>query len=50
MKSHSQSMLFREYLKELFDQAGKRAYLAIVVLIAVGLTQGVGLLMLIPFC
>ncbi len=49
MKSNSQSMLFHEYVTELFDQAGKRAYFAIVVLIAVGLTQGVGLLMLIPF-
>lgn len=41
--------LFLEYLRELFRQAGKKAYFAIVVLIVMGLTQGVGLLMLIPF-
>ena len=41
--------LFLEYLSELFRQAGKKAYFAIVVLIVMGLTQGVGLLMLIPF-
>lgn len=41
--------LFLEYLRELFHQAGIRAYLAIAVLIGMGLTQGIGLLMLIPF-
>jgi ATP-binding cassette subfamily C protein len=41
--------LFLEYLKDLFRQAGIRAYFAIAVLIAMGLTQGIGLLMLIPF-
>jgi ATP-binding cassette, subfamily C, bacterial len=41
--------LFLEYLRELFRQAGGKAYFAIVVLIVMGLTQGVGLLMLIPF-
>ena len=41
--------LFLEYLRELFRQAGKKAYFALVVLIVMGLTQGVGLLMLIPF-
>ena len=41
--------LFLEYLRELFRQAGKKAYFAIAVLIVMGLTQGVGLLMLIPF-
>ncbi len=41
--------LFLEYLRELFRQAGKEAYFAIAVLIVMGLTQGVGLLMLIPF-
>jgi ATP-binding cassette subfamily C protein len=41
--------LFLEYLRELFRQAGEKAYFAIVVLIVMGLTQGVGLLMLIPF-
>ena len=33
----------------MFDHAGIRAYFAIAVLIAMGLTQGIGLLMLIPF-
>jgi ATP-binding cassette, subfamily C, bacterial len=41
--------LFLEYLRELFRQAGTKAYFAIAVLIVMGLTQGVGLLMLIPF-
>ena len=41
--------LFLEYLKALFHQAGKRAFFAIAVLIGMGLTQGIGLLMLIPF-
>ncbi len=41
--------LFLEYLRELFHQAGARAYFAIAVLIGMGLTQGIGLLMLIPF-
>ena len=49
MKNYPENRLFLEYLRELFDQAGIRAYLAIAVLIAMGLTQGVGLLMLIPF-
>ena len=43
------SKLFLEYLRDLFHQAGTRAYFAIAVLIGMGLTQGVGLLMLIPF-
>ncbi len=49
MEDNPKNKLFLEYLRELFDQAGIRAYFAIVVLIAMGLTQGVGLLMLIPF-
>lgn len=49
MKVYPKYRLFREYLKELFDQAGPRAYFAIAVLIGMGLTQGIGLLMLIPF-
>jgi len=49
LKNYPENRLFLEYLRELFDQAGIRAYLAIAVLIAMGLTQGVGLLMLIPF-
>lgn len=49
MKDYSRNELFREYVRELFDHAGTRAYFAILVLVAVGLTQGVGLLMLIPF-
>ncbi|MGO9117361.1 MAG: ABC transporter ATP-binding protein [Desulfomonilaceae bacterium] len=49
MKNYPENRLFLEYLRELFDQAGIRAYFAIAVLIAMGLTQGVGLLMLIPF-
>ena len=49
MKDYSKNELFREYVRELFDHAGTRAYFAILVLVAVGLTQGVGLLMLVPF-
>jgi ATP-binding cassette subfamily C protein len=49
LKNYPENRLFLEYLRELFDEAGIRAYLAIAVLIAMGLTQGVGLLMLIPF-
>lgn len=49
MKDYSKNELFREYVRELFDHAGTRAYFAIIVLVAVGLTQGVGLLMLVPF-
>lgn len=49
MNVYSRKTLFREYLRELFNQAGLRAYFAIAVLVAMGLTQGVGLLMLIPF-
>jgi ATP-binding cassette, subfamily C, bacterial len=49
LKDYAKNRLFREYLRELFDQAGIRAYLAIGVLIGMGLTQGIGLLMLIPF-
>lgn len=49
MGNYSQNRLFLEYLKDLFNQAGARAYVAIGVLIAMGLTQGIGLLMLIPF-
>jgi ATP-binding cassette, subfamily C, bacterial len=49
LKHHPKNKLFIQYLRELFDQAGIRAYFAIAVLIVMGLTQGVGLLMLIPF-
>lgn len=49
MHDYPKNRLFFEYLKALFDHTGLRAYLAIAVLIAMGLTQGVGLLMLIPF-
>ena len=49
VKSDPKKKLFFEYLRQLFDQAGIKAYLAIVVLIGMGLTQGIGLLMLIPF-
>jgi ATP-binding cassette subfamily C protein len=48
-KLSPKNKLFLEYLRELFLQAGTKAYFAIVVLIVMGLTQGVGLLMLIPF-
>jgi ATP-binding cassette, subfamily C, bacterial len=41
--------LFLDYLKNVFDHAGMSAYIAIAVLIVMGLTQGIGLLMLIPF-
>ena len=49
LRDYSTNRLFLEYLRDVFDQAGLRAYLAIAVLIAMGLTQGIGLLMLIPF-
>ena len=49
MKHDPKNRLFLEYLREVFDHAGIRAYFAIAVLIAMGLTQGIGLLMLIPF-
>jgi ATP-binding cassette, subfamily C, bacterial len=49
MEDFLKNKLLLEYLRELFGQAGIRAYFAIVVLIVMGLTQGVGLLMLIPF-
>jgi len=49
LEDYPKDRLFFEYLRELFDQAGLRAYFAIVVLIGMGLTQGIGLLMLIPF-
>jgi len=49
LKHNPKNTLFLEYLRELFEQAGIRAYFAIAVLIGMGLTQGVGLLMLIPF-
>ncbi|MGD9818313.1 MAG: ABC transporter ATP-binding protein [Desulfomonilaceae bacterium] len=49
MGNYSQNQLFLEYLKDLFNQAGARAYVAIGVLVGMGLTQGIGLLMLIPF-
>ncbi len=45
----SRRFLFRKYLQALFGEARLRAVLAVMVLIAVGLTEGVGLLMLIPF-
>jgi len=48
-KVYPKNGLFLEYLRDVFHQAGIRAYLAIAVLIVMGLTQGVGLLMLIPF-
>jgi ATP-binding cassette, subfamily C, bacterial len=41
--------VLREYLKSFFHYAGRRAVIAIGLLIIVGLTEGVGLLMLIPF-
>ena len=49
MEDYTEDKLFSAYMKALFDQAGIRAFIAISVLIAVGLTQGVGLLMLVPF-
>jgi ATP-binding cassette subfamily C protein len=49
LKDYYEKRLFLAYLRQLFDQAGIRAYFAIAVLIGTGLTQGVGLLMLIPF-
>ena len=48
-KLSPKNKLFLEYLRDLFRQAGTKAYFAIAVLIVMGLTQGIGLLMLIPF-
>jgi ATP-binding cassette, subfamily C, bacterial len=41
--------LLIEYVKSLFRYTGLKAALAILVLVALGLTKGIGLLMLIPF-
>lgn len=41
--------LFYRYLNTIFQHAGMRSVLAIILLIVLGLTEGVGLLMLIPF-
>ena len=41
--------LLRDYLTQLFRRSGLKTFLAIGLLIATGLTGGVGLLMLIPF-
>ncbi len=49
MENYTKNQLFLEYLKTLFEQAGIRAFFSIAVLVAVGLTEGIGLLMLIPF-
>lgn len=49
MKDYSKNKLFMVYLKDLFEHSGHAAYVAIVVLVVMGLTQGVGLLMLVPF-
>jgi ATP-binding cassette, subfamily C, bacterial len=49
MEDYTKNKLFLEYLKALFNHAGIRAFFAIAVLIALGLTEGIGLLMLIPF-
>lgn len=49
MKDYSKNQLFVVYLKDLFEHSGQAAYVAIVVLVVMGLTQGVGLLMLVPF-
>lgn len=46
---HVKPRVLREYLKSFFHYAGYRAVIAIGLLIVVGLTEGVGLLMLIPF-
>ncbi len=37
------------YLSDVFQHAGMKAFMSIAVLITLGLTEGVGLLMLIPF-
>lgn len=49
MMNNPKSRLFLTYLKDLFGHSGARAYVSIAALICMGLTQGVGLLMLIPF-
>jgi ATP-binding cassette, subfamily C, bacterial len=40
---------FRDYLRDFLHFSGVRAIFAIALLVAVGVTEGVGLLMLIPF-
>ncbi len=40
---------FKHYVEDVFKSAGLRGGLAVAALIVVGLTEGVGLLMLIPF-
>lgn len=47
--AHSPDQVLRPYLRNFLGYAGLRAVLAIGLLIVVGLTEGVGLLMLIPF-
>ncbi len=49
LTDYNKKRLFLTYLKDLFHQSGAKPYIAIAVLIGMGLTQGVGLLMLIPF-
>ena len=41
--------LLIHYIKTLFGYAGVRAWISLVLMVFLGLTQGVGLLMLIPF-
>lgn len=45
----SKNAQFLKFLRAFYASAGFRATLAVALLIAVGLTEGVGLLMLIPF-
>lgn len=47
--AHPSHQVLRQYLRDFLGQAGRRAVWAIGLSIVVGLTEGVGLLMLIPF-
>lgn len=49
LNDYSKNRLFMVYLKDLFEHSGPRAYVAIAALVVMGVTQGVGLLMLVPF-
>ncbi len=47
--THVSRQVLRPYLRDFLGQAGFRAVLSIGLLIVLGLTEGVGLLMLVPF-
>ena len=47
--THPSHQVLQHYVRDFLGHAGRRGVLAIALLIVVGLTEGVGLLMLIPF-